>query len=77
MYEQIGVIANRLPSSEVKAFLDTGELPVLAYIPSDASLAEFDLKGENVFYLPEDAAIVQGTREALKNIGILSQGHVM
>lgn len=71
MYEQIGVIANRLPSPEVKALLDTGELPVLAYIPSDASLAEFDLKGENVFYLPEDAAIVQGTREALKNIGIL------
>lgn len=77
MYEKVGVIANRLPSPEVKAFLDTGELPVLAYIPSDASLAEFDLKGENVFYLPEDAAIVQGTREALKNIGILSQGHVI
>lgn len=65
MYDQIGVIANRLPSMEVKEFMDTGDIPVLAYIPTDASLAEFDLKGENVFYLPEDAAIVQGVKEAL------------
>ncbi|MCM1026723.1 MAG: AAA family ATPase [Roseburia sp.] len=71
MYEKIGVIANRLPSMEVKGLLDTGDLPVLACIPSDAALAEFDLKGENVFYLPGDAAIVRGAREALTNIGIL------
>lgn len=71
MYEQIGVIANRIPSMEVTEFMDTGELPVLAYIPSDASLAEFDLKGENVFYLPKDAAIVRGTREALMKLGII------
>lgn len=71
MYEQIGVIANRLPSLEVKDFMDTGDMPVLSYIPSDASLAEFDLKGENVFYLPEDAAIVKGTRQAMREIGII------
>lgn len=71
MYEKIGVIANRLPSMEVKNLLDTGDLPVLSYIPSDPSLAEFDLKGENVFYLPADAAIVQGTGEALRELGIL------
>ncbi len=65
MYDQMGVIANRLPSMKVKEFMDTGDIPVLAYIPSDASLAEFDLKGENVFYLPEDAEIVQGVKEAL------------
>lgn len=71
MYERIGVIANRLPSLDVKGLIDTGDLPVLAYIPSDASLAEFDLKGENVFYLPEDAAIVQGARQALREIGVI------
>ena len=71
MYEQVGVIANRLPSLEVKNYIDIGDIPVLAYIPSDASLAEFDLKGENVFYLPKDAAIVQGTREALEKIGLI------
>ncbi|MBD5461369.1 MAG: AAA family ATPase [Lachnospiraceae bacterium] len=71
MYERIGVIANRLPSMDVKDFIDTGDIPVLAYIPSDASLAEFDLKGENVFYLPEDAAIVRGTRQAMREIGMV------
>lgn len=71
MYEKIGVIANRLPVIEIKDLLDTGDMPVLAGIPSDASLAEFDLKGENVFYLPDDAEIVQGTRRALREIGIM------
>lgn len=71
MYERIGIIANRLPSMEVKDFMDTGDIPVLAYIPSDVSLAEFDLKGENVFYLPEDSAIVQGTREAMGNFDLI------
>lgn len=77
MYEEVGAIANRIPSengaipARIKEAMDTGDIPVLAYIPSDSSLAEFDLKGENVFYLPEDAPIVQGTKEALKKAGIL------
>ncbi len=72
MYEQVGAIANRLPSLDVKNFMDTGAIPVLSYIPSDSSLAEFDLKGENVFYLPEDSAIVKGVKEALNKIGVIS-----
>lgn len=71
MYEQLGVIANRLPSMEVRNYMDTGGIPVLAYIPSDVSLAEFDLKGENVFYLPGDVAMVRGTREALEKICLI------
>lgn len=70
LYEKIGVIANRLPSVETEKLLETGDMQVLSCILSDAALEEFDLKGENVFYLPESAAIVQGTREAMKNIGI-------
>lgn len=71
MYEKTGVILNRLPDSGVTAYMDLGGLPVLAQIPADPSLAEFDLKGENVFYLDPGAAIVQGARQALKNTGIL------
>jgi CO dehydrogenase maturation factor len=77
MYEKIGVIANRLPSEngcvpeEIRHILDTGDIPVLSYIPSDRALAEFDLKGENVFYLPKESAIVQGVAEALKKQEIL------
>ncbi len=59
MYDKVGVIANRLPNLDVKQYMDVGDIPVLSYILSDASLAEFDLKGESVFYLDDDAAIVR------------------
>lgn len=72
MYEQAGVILNRLPDPEVTRYMDLGGLPVFAEIPADPSLTEFDLKGENVFYLPEDAPVVQGARTALLAAGILS-----
>lgn len=71
MYEQVGVIANRLPSVDVTSFMDTGDLRILSCIPSDASLAEFDLKGENVFYLPAEAAIVKGAKEALEKLELV------
>jgi CO dehydrogenase maturation factor len=71
MADKIGVIANRIPSQEVLKLMDTGDIPILAGIPSDSSLAEFDIRGENVFYIPDDAPIVRGAEEALKNIGIL------
>jgi CO dehydrogenase maturation factor len=74
MYDKIGVIANRLPSPEVMAYMDLGDLPLLASIPADSALAEFDLKGENVFYLKEDAAIVKGAKKALTRLGILAEG---
>ena len=43
----------------------------MAKIPFDAKLSEYDLKGENVFFIPDDAPIVLGAKKALKNIGIL------
>ena len=71
MYEEIGVIANRLSSLAMKEELDVGGIPVLAKIPMDDELARFDMEGENVFFLSEDAPIVKGTSEALKKIHIL------
>lgn len=77
MYQKVGVIANRIPSQDgiippsIKQSMNTGDLEVLSYIPSDAALAEFDLKGENVFYLPSESSIVKGVREALQKMEIL------
>lgn len=71
MYEEIGVIANRLSSLAMKEELDVGGIPVLAKIPMDDELARFDMEGENVFFLSEDAPMVKGTSEALKKIHIL------
>ena len=70
MYDQVGAIVNRLPSREVIPLLDTGDIPVLSYIENDAALADFDIRGENVFYLPEEANIVRGVKEALEKLGI-------
>lgn len=73
MYEKAGIIVNRLPSEDMKAYIDTGSIPVLSYIPSDSRLPEFDLKGENIFFLPADSEIVKGTRTALENIGLIGK----
>ena len=70
MYDQVGAIVNRLPSREVIPLLDTGDIPVLSYIENDAALADFDIRGENVFYLPEEANLVRGVKEALEKLGI-------
>ena len=71
MYDKVGVIANRLPNTAITDMMKLGDLKIAAKIPSDPSLAEFDLKGENVFYLPSDASIVEGTREALRSLEII------
>lgn len=70
MYDQVGAIVNRLPSKEVIPLLDTGDIPVLSYIENDAALADFDIRGENVFYLPEEANIVRGVKEALEKLSV-------
>lgn len=72
MYEKIGVIANRLPELSVTEMMDLGGLPLLSAIVSDQELAAYDVKGENIFYLPGDAKVVEGAKKALKEIGILA-----
>ena len=46
-------------------------IETLAYIPADQNLALCDMKGENVFFLPDDSPLVVGAKEALKKINIL------
>ena len=41
-------------------------------LPKNGEMLKRDLKGENVFYLPDEAPIVVGAKEALTKIGILS-----
>ena len=68
MYERVGVIVNRIPDESVRQYMDLGGLEVLSYIGSDSQLATFDITGQNVFYLPEESAIVQGVAEALDKL---------
>ncbi|MBR4707172.1 MAG: AAA family ATPase [Pseudobutyrivibrio sp.] len=71
MYEKVGVVVNRVPSEEVLSFMDLGDIPLLSWIPADANLTERDLKGESVFYIPSEAPIVTGMRNALVEMGVL------
>lgn len=71
MYDKVGVIANRLASTEIIDKMNLGDLQVAAGILSDSNLQEFDLLGKNVFFLPEDASIVEGTMQALKALDII------
>ena len=71
MYDAVGAIINRIPGWDVKQHIDTGDIPVLAYIPSDERLATCDIKGENIMLLPDNSLIVQGAREALIKLNIL------
>lgn len=71
MYEEVGAIVNRLPGPQVIPLVDTGDIPVLSYIENDSTLADFDIRGENVFYLPEDSNMVRGVGEAMEKLGLL------
>ena len=71
MYEEAGVIVNRLSDENALQYMNLGDLPLLSVIPADESLAEFDLMGKNVFYLDDEAAIVNGARKALKTMNLL------
>ena len=71
MYEKIGVIANRLSPLAMKEELSFKDIPLLVKIPIDEALAKYDMDGENVFFLPNTAPIVEGVKVALEKINIL------
>ena len=71
MYDAVGAIINRIPGWDITQHIDTGEIPMLAMIPSDETLATCDIKGENIMLLPDDSKIVTGAREALVHLNIL------
>ena len=70
MYKEIGVIINRLNDPALEQFVDTGEVPVLARIGDDSSLAMCDVQGQSVMELPDDSNLVRGVQQALNAMGI-------
>ncbi len=71
MYDEIGVIQNRLSPEAMAQKPVVDDIKTLAYIPSDTALARCDVMGENVFLLPDDSPICVGAKEALQEIHIL------
>jgi len=56
-YKKLGVILNRIKGDEyqIKRKLKSLKLPLLAEIPEDDIIAEFDLEGKPLVDLPEDS----------------------
>lgn len=71
MYRKIGAVINRLSDESLAKFIDTGDIPVLAYIPEDKALAMLDIQGRSVLELPGDSNLVVGVKRTLEAIGIL------
>lgn len=71
MYDRVGVIVNRLADTAIIDKMNLGDLKIASGILSDSNLQEFDLLGKNVFFLPEDASIVEGTKKALSALEII------
>ena len=71
MYKKLGVIVNRFNDESLNKYINTGDIPVLAYIPDDKELALFDVQGKNVIELSNDSKLVIGVRKALETIEII------
>ena len=71
MYKKIGAVVNRIPDESVIGYINTGDIPVLSYIPTDSNLAIFDIEGKDITKLPDDSNVVEGARKALKELDIL------
>ncbi len=71
MYEKTGAIVNRITDESLLKYIDTNGIEVLSLIGDDKNLTEFDIKGENVFNLPENSNVVTGVKRALEKLEVL------
>lgn len=71
MYKKLGAIVNRLPDKSVIRHINTGDIPVLAYIPNDSNLAVYDIEGKDITKLPDDSNVVIGVKQALRELDII------
>jgi CO dehydrogenase maturation factor len=71
MYKKLGAIVNRLPDESVIRHINTGDIPVLAYIPNDSNLAVYDIEGKDITKLPDDSNVVIGVKQALRELDII------
>lgn len=71
MYDNVGVIINRLLDAKLKDVIVVDGLDILAFIEQDNELSTFDVLGKSIFNLPPSSKVVAGVKTALAGIGIL------
>lgn len=72
MCQRCGAVVNRLEDPEMAKYVQLDGLEPLSCIPADREQAEGDIRGNSVFQLRSDAAILRGAEEALIRMGILA-----
>lgn len=71
MFDETGVIINRMPDMSLINSLDTGALELLSCIPDDREMALNDMMGESVYNLKDSSAVYKGTETALEKLNII------
>ncbi len=71
MYKEVGAVVNRFNDPSLKKYIQTGDIPVLAYIPDDPELAMADVRGDSIMELRDSSNLVKGVKTALETIGII------
>jgi len=73
MYEQAGAIINRVKNKAIIEKIQTGDIPVMGYLPEDDGLAMLDIEGRSLMEL--DAEASKETLETLK--AALGRMHIL
>lgn len=71
MFDQSGIIINRMPDLNLVDQLELEPLQLLSCIEDDKAMALSDMLGKSVYEIDASSPIYQGGVEALKNLGIL------
>ncbi len=66
--DRTGAILNRVADQSLNAFVDLGDIELLATIPPDEEQLQNDVLGRSVFDLPSDSPLLCGVREALNTM---------
>ncbi len=71
MYENAGVIINRISDPSLIDKIDLGNLKLLSCIGEDKNIQEFDIEGKSVLEIPTDSKIYEGALKALEEMEII------
>lgn len=71
MYDNAGVIINRISDPSLVNKVDLGNLKLLASIGEDKNIQEFDIEGKSVLDIPKESKIYTGAYNALKEMEII------
>ena len=71
MYDEYGVIVNRLPAALKEEDVSLDREKLLCVIPDDPAQTKNDMLGESVFALADDSPLLTGAKTALQKLGLL------